>query len=106
MRISDKTIDRELMDKINELDMLKGSYVESGMEQFVIYDGDSLKLRELDTNPLDEVIRFSDIEDMKNGEYKNDIVDDENAEEGPESINSPEFDEEEFAGGSMEDESM
>lgn len=29
-------------------------------------------------------------------EYKNDIVDDENAEEGPESINSPEFDEEEF----------
>jgi hypothetical protein len=30
-------------------------------------------------------------------EYKNEVVDEENAEEGPESINSPEFDEESFA---------
>lgn len=37
-------------------------------------------------------------------EYKNDVVDDENAEEGPESIESTEFGEEEFGSGSMEDE--
>mgnify|MGYP006883080667 FL=1 len=37
-------------------------------------------------------------------EYKNDVVDDENAEEGPESIESTEFGEEEFGEGSMEDE--
>ena len=32
-----------------------------------------------------------------NATYKNEVVDEENAEEGPESINSPEFDEESFA---------
>ena len=37
-------------------------------------------------------------------EYKNDVVDDENAEEGPESIESTEFDEEQFDAGSMEEE--
>jgi len=37
-------------------------------------------------------------------EYKNDVVDDENAEEGPESIESTEFDEEQFGAGSMEEE--
>jgi len=37
-------------------------------------------------------------------EYKNDVVDDENAEEGPESIESTEFDEEQFGAGSMENE--
>ena len=37
-------------------------------------------------------------------EYKNDVVDDENAEEGPESIESTEFDEEQFGSGSMEEE--
>ena len=37
-------------------------------------------------------------------EYRNDVVDDENAEEGPESIESTEFDEEQFASGSMEEE--
>ena len=37
-------------------------------------------------------------------EYKNDVVDDENAEEGPESIESTEFDEEQFDSGSMEEE--
>jgi hypothetical protein len=37
-------------------------------------------------------------------EYKNDVVDAENAEEGPESIESTEFGEEEFGPGSMEDE--
>ena len=37
-------------------------------------------------------------------EYKNDVVDDENAEEGPESIESTEFDEEQFGAGNMEEE--
>ena len=37
-------------------------------------------------------------------EYKNDVVDDENAEEGPESIESTEFGEEEFAEGGDEEE--
>jgi len=37
-------------------------------------------------------------------EYKNDVVDDENTEEGPESIESTEFGEEEFGSGDMEDE--
>jgi len=37
-------------------------------------------------------------------EYKNDVVDDENTEEGPESIESTEFDEEQFGAGSMEEE--
>ena len=37
-------------------------------------------------------------------EYRNDVVDDENAEDGPESMESTEFGEEEFGSGSMEDE--
>jgi hypothetical protein len=37
-------------------------------------------------------------------EYRNDVVDDENAEDGPESMASTEFGEEEFESGSMEDE--
>ena len=37
-------------------------------------------------------------------EYRNDVVDDENAEDGPESMASTEFGEEEFGSGSMEDE--
>ena len=36
-------------------------------------------------------------------EYRNDVVDDENAEDGPESMESTEFGEEEFGSGSMED---
>jgi hypothetical protein len=74
MRISEKTIDSKLLDRINEISELKSNFKKSDIDQFVSYDGESLYFRELDVNPLDELIRFSNISKIKNNNKSNEFI--------------------------------
>jgi len=64
MRLTEKTIDHNILNKINTFDDIKNSFNKKDHNQYVLYNGNEFELKELDTTNLDELMRFSDVHNM------------------------------------------